>query len=237
VSDDDRKYRSSPRLSAAKLAEYAASSSSRKRGAILKDQAFPPVVKRAFYSPARDSLAQFMVAGGVSLEQVSAAQDRFATYRRGTSWTEQRIRCCTEALMHALAAPELYRIQPGSWRRSSASAVPLKIGEVQVSVHPDLVRIDPKTGAMTGAVMFVCSKDHVTSIEEAAYLTTLLRRWLLLQNKNAKISPKNLIVIDVFHRTRFAGTTRFRKLLRELVRACDDIPRLWPQAPGAEQVA
>lgn len=224
----EQRVRLHPRISANKLGEYMVSPPLR-RQCIIERQKYPCTYVGAYYEPAREAIVDF----------ITAEHDRATLLRtieelvegpHESNYEMHRANGCAEAVLRYLdLEPRLdFRgMVPTTLREHTK----LEVAGVDVSVYPDVVLegFDDRDRPIVGAVKLHFPKSHPHTEASAQYVATLLRVYAMeVMHDRGKVCEDACIVIDVFAGRVLTAPHAYRRRMRDIGAACEEIRRLWP---------
>ena len=218
--------RATPRISVSKLGEYMGASPSRRR-AIIRDQREPREVKILHCRQARTSVASFLFDPDHDPKILNRAIDAERRQTPATKWQKQEIASNIEALQCGLDL-SLAAFSGARAERPPADRGAISLGGVKVVVRPDLLLRD-RDGRLVGAAKLYFVKRIPLSKESGAFVATALRRLMELAY-HAEPRPELCLFVDVFAKKVHAAPHAFKKRMKDLHDACEEIAGRWANA-------
>ena len=233
-----------PRISAAKLAEFAIADPSRKK-VIVKNSKVSPKDIQLHYSRVRSFLPKALRGTGLDAEalrqyaaQIKAlpASEKPADARE--TWQECDNRICAQALEHiAAAAPQIELDGAMLIPRPFERWQNLKIAGVNVSVQPEvLFKVRHRNVTKVGGLILNTGKKDDLSLASGTgkftagnYLAALLLLFIETRLKEVGTpKPSECYAVDVFREEMYSAPPAYKTLIKHLEDACEDIARRWP---------
>ena len=233
-----------PRISAAKLAEFAIADPSRKK-VITKNSKVSPKGIQLHYSRVRSCLPKTLQKTGLDIErlqhyaaQIKAIPTQEKPVGAPETWQECDNRICAEALDHIAAIAAQIDC-------SDAQLIPrpfehwpnLKIAGVNVSVQPEILFAVQHRGVtkVGGLILNTGKKDDLSLASGTGkytagnYLAALLLLLIETRLKETGIpKPSQCYAVDVFREQIYSAPPAYKTLIKHLEDACEDIARRWP---------
>jgi len=220
-----------PRISAAKLAEYVVTSSARRRRTILFQQADPPVHIVDRYKIVSHAIAKCIASK--DRDEVNAA---LATIRKRAKAPRnerhlQRLKDAQDAL-NVFESIYSSRVFSGLEVSRFFRRLPyLNVSGVDVIVKPELLLHDRRAEPpRVGCAKAYISKSHPLDEDSQKYLGTLLH-WFAEEHLQflGSADPAICYIIDVFGGSYIAAPRTYRSRRKNLLSACEEIADRWPQ--------
>ena len=236
-----------PRISAAKLAEFAIADPSRKK-VIVKNSKVSPKGIQLHYSRVRACIPKALQETGLNAEglrryaaQIKAlpVSERLPDTRE--TWQDCDNRICALALEHlAEIAPQIECAGAALIPRPFSHWPSLKIKGVNVSVQPEMLfSVQHRKVTKIGGVILNTGKNDDLSLESGTgkfcagnYLAALLL--LLIEThlkENGTPKPSQCYAVDVFRDKSYSAPPAYKTLIKHLEDACEDIVLRWPSIP------
>lgn len=216
-----------PKISINKLGEYMMATASRRKQ-ILHDQKNPSAFKVARYKDARVTIVEFMEQM-ISADEARLTAVGLRTDESGTEFTVQDRRLSAKAIDDFLSLSKEIEIDDLSVHGGNtfASEV-IDFGGTKVSMRPDAILKNKKTGAIVGCVKINFSKSSPLQEKSAAYVATALRAHLEVNLSSPEnVDPAKCYVVDVPTRTVCAAPKANKKRLSDLTAAGEEISARW----------
>lgn len=219
---------SKPKISLNKLGEYLQASATRRK-TIVKDQQNPATPITAYYRHARKPIIDFlktdMLDDAKLLDDAQNLRDSAIT-GTGTEWDINSRRASADAIEQFLEIADKIDLDglvvesiPENQR-----AV-LELSGVDVSIRPDAIFRDMESNEIKGLLKLHFPRENHLN-DTAKHIATALR--VYGENlENANINPKKCYVIDVFDSSVTVAPKTFKKNIKELEAACDEIRMRW----------
>jgi uncharacterized protein YoaH (UPF0181 family) len=217
-----------PKISINKLGEYMTATPSRRKQ-ILRDQKNPSAFKAARYKDARATIVEFMEQGMASVDEAHSTAAELRKDQSGTDFAVQDRQLSAEAIDDFLSISEEIEIDDLSVHGGDtfASEV-IDFGGTKVSMRPDAILKNKKTGAIVGCVKLNFSKSSPLQEKSAAYVATALRAHLEVNLSSLEhVDPAKCYVVDVPTGTVCSAPKANKKRLSDLVAAGEEISARW----------
>ena len=227
------KGRERPRVSVAKLGEYAADATPSRRERILRDAKFPAPYIPARYLEAAAAVRRCLLDGGDVSAALAAEATRIAALPSMTK-SEQTARDCSARALRALGRRvEALPLKGVTAIPLGRPSVKLSIEGVSVSVCPQVLLARRLRAGSTqyGALLIVMRMSEALRPRSGQAVADLLRRALATMGleQEGTIDPRLCLVVDVFHPGIFHAAERGgRRIARDVECACREIAARWP---------
>ncbi len=215
-----------PRISISKLGEYMGASPSRRR-AIIRDQREPPEVKTLHCRQARTVVVSYLLNPEHDADNIHRTIASLRRQAPATEWQKREIASNTTALLCALKLP-LAEFEGLKAERPQTGRNAISIGGVKVVVRPDLI-LRHQDGRVVGAAKLYFVKRIPLSAEGGAFVTTAIQRFMELGDQTESQRDRCLF-IDVFAGKVHRAPVAFKKRMKDLEAACEEIAGRWPNA-------
>ncbi|HVT74378.1 MAG TPA: hypothetical protein VHD61_14675 [Lacunisphaera sp.] len=231
-----------PRISAAKLAEYAMADHSRQE-TIRKQSKNAPIAVIPWYQKTRDALPEAFGPSGIDPVKLTEAAARIDAIKLGPDdeWVANDNKRSAEGLRKIAAiAPMIDCANSILVPRPGKSWGGLPIQGVYVSVNPDMVFSFTERGVKkVGGVILNTGQGENLSLARGNgrntvgdYLTTLLYMMLELRLKTEGVpAPGRCYAIDMFRSQVYSAPRSHKTLVKNLEAACRTISEMWASIP------
>jgi hypothetical protein len=225
MADD---YRTDPRFSMNKLAEYVVAPSALRRRNLIRDQIRVSAYKAARYKEARPPMVGFLVNPSQSIGTLLGAASRLRDMVPTLPERDER----RKYYMESARAVESFALIAEKLRPKKLIAVAgrrgadMEMGGLRVLVGPDAYFVERGTERRVGALKLHCSKTYPLDIEGLRYASTML--YAFLQSGDDVPAPGACVTVDVLTRLYEYAPGRIRNRMRTLEAACQEIVGMWP---------
>ncbi len=224
--------RINPRISLNKLGEYITASPARRRR-IIHDQKFPQVFITARYTDAQEVIAEYIAGGMRAADLIPKAMDRLLSLPPRTEWESQNNNLCAEALDHFLEVAEQLDIGDADCSTTDPEQpASVAIANVEISVRPEVV-LTVTTGkrkGTIGAIKLAFSKTFKLSEEAGEHIASLLFHYMdKTKPRGLSVSREKCILVDVFGEQITLAPKSYKRRMKDVVAACQEIDALWPK--------
>lgn len=215
------------KISLNKLGEYLTATPSRRRR-IVEDQKAPKTFIAARYGDAREEIVGYLSEGMADDEGMLAAAHRLRNVNEGSDFFKQDKLASADAIENFLDVSEKIDLDgtaviPVDKKESSQ----FEVAGVAISVRPEVILTNPKTGRPIGAVKLHFPKTNPLSELAAEYVATGLRVYLEQHYPDAKINPKKCSVVDVSTGVVVSAPRAIKRKMDDVVAACEEISARW----------
>jgi len=224
---EHRQPRPHPRISISKLGEYMSASASRRRS-IIRDQREPAEVKTLHCITARSALTSYLASAAPDPQRLLRTIEALQRQTPQTLWKQREVPLNITALERALKLPPL-RFNGATPERPPASRTAISIGGVRVVVQPDLILRDGESGQIVGAVKLYLVKSVPLTDQAADFVTTVLWQFVELAYA-AEPDRQRCIFVDVFATKIHTAPQAYKRRMKDLEAACEEIAARWPTA-------
>jgi uncharacterized protein YoaH (UPF0181 family) len=217
-----------PKISINKLGEYMTATPARRKQ-ILRDQKNPLAFKAARYKEARATIVEFMEQGMTNVDGARSIAAELRKDQSGTDFAVQDRQLSAEAIDDFLSISEKIEIDDLSVHGGNtfASEV-IEFGGTEVSMRPDALLKNKRTGVIVGCVKFNFSRSSPLQEKSAAYVATALRAHLEANLSTLEhVDPAKCYVVDVPTGTVYLAPKANKKRLSDLVAAGEEIFARW----------
>lgn len=219
-----------PRISVNKLGEYLISPPLR-RHEILERQKYPLSCVASYYEPARRLITDFILGGLTRRSLLAVTQAWTSGEQDSSEFARRRAAGCTEAVLRCLT------LLPALDFRGLRAVAPaehdhLRFEGVDVSVLPDVLLrgVDGRGRTTFGAIKLHFPKTHALNTTSAEYVATLLHVYLRQTIRDlGRVEPSACWVVDVFSGGMVTAPRAYRRRLRDIGAACEEIRLAWPE--------
>ncbi len=222
-----------PRITAAKLSEYAVASPARQR-TIVQNAKIAPKVQLSYYREVRDIFSTSYGHDGINADFLARKAKEIEERKPESSWQEEENPRCAGALKHLSRVVREMECSGGNAiHRPQRGWGGFRIAGVYVSINPELVFSIPHRGVRkTGGVILNTGQDASLSLDRSHdghsvgdYLSTLLYR--LLEARGGVPLHTRCYAIDVARETSYSAPSAHKRLLKNLEAACEMIALRW----------
>jgi hypothetical protein len=223
--------RVTPRISVNKLGEYMEASAGR-RERIIQDQKNRPAFQVARYQEAQDAITDYLLRGARDESIITMAIERLDSAAPTTEWDEQRKKDCIGALESILSFDEFPFLDNMLIVRGTLNPSKLAIAGVQVSVRPEIILRQTRSGGqVVGGVKLCLAKTMPLSDASASYIGTVLHQYVEQKVPGGSSAQfKNCVVLDVFAKAFYLAPRACTRRRQDVAAACREIARMWPSA-------
>jgi len=217
-----------PRISVNKLGEYLVSPPLRRQG-ILERQKYPSALVAAHYEPARRIIIA-LLTGRLSRQLALLRVDAWTSATHFESdYARHRAHGCADAVMRFLALRPRLEFE-GTEVHVPVAHDKLQLHGVDVSIQPDVLLQgrDDRGRDVVGAIKLHFPKTHPLTPASAEYVATMLHVYLR-EVATVRAEPSLCVVVDVFSGTIVHAPRAYRRRLRDIGAACQEISMAWPR--------
>jgi hypothetical protein len=233
----------SPRISAAKLAEFVIADPARQK-TIIKNSKIAQKSVILQYTKTRQCFHRAFTGNGLDGNVFQVRASEIEKEKSETTWQQGDNERNVLALNHLVKiAPHIKWKDATIIRKPSSGWGSLEIAGVKVSIQPDLVfSFEHQNITKIGGVLLSLSKNEQNALSRsngnnriADYLTCLLFQLLLKRSKHLG-APLNArcLAIDVFREEIYHAPVNYRTLNKHMEAACEVIALRWPQIDTGE---
>lgn len=221
-------FRTEPRFSMNKLAEYVVAPSALRRRNLIRDQIKVRAFKAARYKEARPPMVAFLVNPSQSINTMLGAAGQLRDMVPTFPVKDDR----RKYYMESARAVESFALIAGKLRPKKLIAVAgrrgadMEMGGLRVLVGPDVYFVERSTERRVGALKLHCSKTYPLDIEALRYASTML--YAYLQGEGDEPAGNACVTVDVLTRLYEYAPGRLKNRLRTLEVACQEIVGMWP---------
>lgn len=220
--------RTQPRISVNKLGEYISAAPARRRRIVI-DQKRPRDFIVPRYGAAVEKIVAYLSRKLSERDLLQAIED-LEDDCEGTEWQAQTNQLCADAIGCFLDCLDLLEFDGISLSAPSKAQAYLKIGGITVSVRPELeMRGRLSRGATSrGFLKLYFSKTYPLDDQSGTAVATCLRQYAEEMFSTAEVDNQLCLVVDVFAGKIFAAPRAYKRRLRDIEAACEEISRAWP---------
>lgn len=216
-----------PRISVNKLGEYLTASPTRRRR-IVEEQKAPKPFITTRYSDAREEIVRYVAEGMINEERMIAAADRLRESDESSNFTKMDKAASADAIESFLEITDKLDIEgtvPTAVEKTDA--MHLELAGVSVSVRPEVILKDPKTGRPVGAIKLHFPKTTPLDSIASEHVAALLKVSLDNNFPDASINAKRCIVVDVSTGSVVTAPKATKRRIENAVAACEEIHARW----------
>ena len=215
-----------PKISVNKLGEYLDATPARRRR-IVQDQKDPKDFMVIRYKDAREIIVDFLSSGLENEQDALSAASRLRDEEAATSFAKQDKNASADAIEDFLDASDLINMDGMVTERVKKNTTDsMVIAGVDVSIRPDVIFKDQKTGGIVGALKLHFSKTHPLNSTSSKYVATVMRVHLE-KRENSEIDPKKCYVVDVPTKNVNHAPRAYKKNMKDIEAACEEIEARW----------
>lgn len=220
--------RTQPRISVNKLGEYISAAPARRRRIVI-DQKRPRDFIVPRYGAAVEKIVAYLSRRSSERDLLQAIDD-LEDNCAGTEWQAQTNQLCAEAIGCFLDCVDLLELDGISLKVPSDAQAYLKIGGITVSVRPELAMEGRLSrGAKSrGFLKLYFSKTYPLDEQSGTAVATVLRQYAEEVISAAEVDNRLCVVVDVFAGKLFAAPKAYKRRMRDIEAACEEISRAWP---------
>ena len=225
------KVRANPRISINKLGEYLATRSAARRRTILHDQKYPRTEIVAPYNHAKSAIKRFLADPKHDAEALHRAISKIELEPALKPQQKTKKKNNVAAIMKVLSFWPQSELRPLTIRAARPNSNYLTIGEVPVSVSPELEIIAPQRGGGTkyGLLKLYLGKTHPLNEESGQLIATTVHQFAEKHfGSSENVDRKRCYVLDVFQGKLFAAPASYTKRRSDIEAACEEIAARWP---------
>ncbi|MDO8543765.1 MAG: hypothetical protein Q7S40_25265 [Opitutaceae bacterium] len=225
-----------PRISAAKLAEYAVASPARQK-TLAQNAKIAPTLLLAPYREARDTLSHAHTHNGINAGYLLRVADEIEKRVPEKDWQKAENPRCVTALRRLAKVADQVECEGGHLiHRPSSGWGGIKIAGVYVSINPELVfSVDHRGVRKVGGVILNTGQGPALSLDRSHddhsvgdYLTTLLFCMLEMRLNITGIPlHTRCYAIDIARERIHTAPASHKRLLKNLEAACEIIAMRW----------
>lgn len=214
------------KISVNKLAEYV-SATPRRRRQIIKDQKNPPDFKVARYVTAREAIVNHLVSGMRDEQGAASAIKQLLEQHGGSNFAEQDRALSVEAIESYLNNCDKLELDGLSVEKGDEfSDIAMEIGDVAVTMRPDVILKNPETQQVVGCVKLHFPKSYPLNKEGRDTVTTALRLYLE-ELEGTSVDSKKCFVIDVSQGEISHAPRAYKNIKQDITAACEEISAGW----------
>lgn len=220
---------SEPKISINKLGEYLDATPVRRRR-IVQDQKDPKAFVAARYTEARDEILNYVATGMKDDDRLIQAATQLREADASSEFVRQDNLASADAIEDFLDVSDVLDISGLTADPCDKNLIAMmKISGVSVSVRPDMVLRDAKSGSVVGALKLHFSKTNPLSEKSREYVATALRVYLYQEGYEA-VDHGKCLVIDVPTKKLSAAPKAFKRKMSDIEAACEEIEARWRKA-------
>jgi len=227
----NQRERATPRMSLNKLGEYLTANMPGRRRSIIKDQRKPKDFVVARYTKAEQAIKEYFTTHKPNTDQLRRAIASLSTMAHQESWEGKTADLCTNALISFLNIAE--QVPTNGCRPVEGSNLVPKhnVAGLNISVRPEVLLADPKSGAIVGGIKLYLGKTHPLSDNAMTIVSTVLYRFLAeTMSSESMVAPQNCFVVDVFAGKVMQAPKTYKRNMQHVRAACNEIATLWHAA-------
>ena len=190
-----------PEISVNKLGEFIYATAAKKKS-ILKTFKFPSTFKIARYSTPKSALVNYMIDETHDIKIFEQKRKELLVRNANTAWKQNAKQCCLQAIEDLIHCTGMHLVPYLKYTSQAGLPKPEKnrrIDKVIVHLGPDIILLDKKTKAITGAIKLVFSKSRALDFNEGVAISGVIKNHLE-KLYGVSLSENNCITLDVFHR-------------------------------------
>ncbi len=213
-----------------KLGEYMVATASR-RERIIRDQKRPKAFKSTRYNDAQEAITSYLVDGAKD-DYLYAEIERLYTTNPANPWQLQNNQLCAEAPESFLDVVDEIPLEGLELRRGVADAPKLHIGEVAVSVRPEIILTGTNRAGeqINGALKLYFPKSFPLDKRAGEYVGTTLHQFVTMYPVAAgKPDYQWCFVVDVSGGEVFTAPRSHKRRRSDIEAACREIARAWSE--------
>ena len=108
----------------------------------------------------------------------------------------------------------------------------MEVAGVRVSIRPDAYLKNTITGDIVGAIKLHFPKTTPLNDASAKYVATTLKVFLSEEQGAEFVDPKKCYVVDVSTQAATCASKSFKKNMKDVVAACEEIRARWELEKG-----
>ncbi|WP_017454003.1 hypothetical protein [Herbaspirillum rubrisubalbicans] len=216
-----------PRISLNKLGEYLTATPSRRKR-IIEDQEQPKNFVATRYGDARASIVKYLAGRMEDEDGLRAAAIELRKRGTGSDFVEHDREASADAIdsfVEFADEVDLDGVVPVPIEANFSSH--MDIAGVSVSTRPDLLLKDEKTGEIVGCVKLHFSKTSPLNQQGGEYVATALRVHLEEDGKQLAVDNEKVFVVDVPTRQVVTAPKAFKRKMKDIQAACEEIEARW----------
>ena len=219
-----------PRVSITPLITFVESTERRKLS-IVKEQKRPSLIKVAPYATARAAMKNF-IKDGFDEECIYKAINKLHIKQKNTQWSKNNAVNSIEALRHFIGMNFPHRVGKILCSFSKAIIKDCQIGDVNVTVAPDLIlRWEDNGKRYVGAIKFRITKNKLSfsAGRNAASLISYYLRQSVAESDEI-VDNSHCLFVDVMNDVIYPAPTDISHSLDVINNACYEYSTIWNAA-------
>lgn len=225
------KVRANPRISINKLGEYLATRSASRRRTILHEQKYERTGIVGQYNQAKSAIKRFLADPEHNAETLHRAISKIELDPTLNPQQKTRKNNNVAAIMKLLSFWPQSALKELTIRAAHPNSNYLTIGDVPVSVSPELEIVAPQRGSGTkyGLLKLYLGKIHPLNEESGQLIATTVHQFAEKHfGTPENVDRKRCYVLDVFQGKLFIAPASYTKRRSDIEAACEEIAARWP---------
>lgn len=215
-----------PKISLNKLGEYLDATPARRRQ-IVKEQKEPQPYVAARYKDAREAIVEYIESGMNDEEKLLDVINKLKSDISGSEFYIQDKQASAQAIEDFLDTSEQIDIDGLSAHafEKKENSIMLVSG-VNISIRPDIILKDKKSGEIVGAIKLHFSKTHPLTSKSREYIATAIRVDLE-KNGYKNIDHKKCYSVDTPSQSASHAPKAYKRKINDIEAACEEIAARW----------
>jgi len=218
------------KLSVNKLGEYMTATPSRRKQ-IIKDQKRPSTFKVARYTDAREAIVNYLSSNMTDEATAGDKIEELITSGGHSDFQMQDRVLSADAIENFLDVSDeinLDGVTVEAGERFSEEA--LEIDDVSITMRPDALLKDEKTGEIVGCLKLHFPKSHPLDEKGCEYVATAMRHHLTENiSTPSAVIPSKCYVVDVSTGKVRTAPKAYKRRMNDITAACEEISARWPR--------